>query len=221
MIENITAEEYLRLANYSNSIGDFCFHYYENYIEENSKEQALKNFIKLLNWDKESEETLELEKVLPEDEYQQITTAIAPITQKILDNLVIKNLNEHDFYEALFEKITDSIIFSKNETVCTTIILLVDGRIPYFELDEAVKMDEEEFQSISKSIEEQIKKAYFIIEYGYEQKTEIASQLHKLIEKQTDEKNKIVLLSNIIGYFDKKFELLLNSRENNNEDDEE
>lgn len=220
-MNTLSAEKYLKNVSYKKSIGDFCYHYYNFFIKDVSEEQALNNFIRFLKWDKDSEESIELEKILSEDDYEQTTNEVAPIVKKILDNLIIKNLKEREFYNALMKKIQDNIIFSEKETVCSMVILLIEKRIPYFELEEAKKMEEQEFQNISKSIENDIKKAYFIMEYGYDQKTEVASQLYRLIEEQKDEKQKYVLLSNILGYFEEKIEYLISNIISEDDCDEE
>ncbi len=209
MKQQLKVEEFLKTANYKRSLSDFCFCYYEWYIESESDKVALNNFIKLLEWNKNSDESLDLDEMMPKDMYREIIDNLLPIIQKIVDKLILERLSEKEFYAVLYNNIMDNILFSKKEEkICAIIILMLEPRIPYFYLDEAIKMEDDDYKSASDSIYKHISKAYFILEYGYEQNTEVASQLYRLVKEQSSENDKIVLISNIIGFFNAKIKIL-------------
>lgn len=208
-MKQIKIEEYLKKANFKKSIGNFCYNYYELYIEGKSEKIAIENFISLLEWNRDSDESLEITEKLSEEIYQEMVSNLYPIVQKIVDNLIKENLKETEFYTALYKKITDDILFSKREeTISAIIILMLERRIPYFYLDEATRMEDEVYKAISDSIYKQIYKAYFILEYGYEQRTEVASQLYRLVKEQETDEDRLVLISSVLGYFNAKIKFL-------------
>lgn len=208
-MKQIKIEDYLKKAKYKKSLGNFCFNYYELYIEGKSEEKAIENFIKLLEWKRDSDESLEITEKLSEEIYQETVGNVYPIVQKIVDNLIKENLKEAEFYTNLYKKITDDILFSKKEeTISAIIILMLERRIPYFYLDEATRMDDDVYKKIYDSIAKEIEKAYFILEYGYEQRTEVASQLYRLVKNQKTDDEKLVLISSVLGYFNAKIKLL-------------
>lgn len=208
-MKKIKIEEYLKKANYKKSIGNFCFNYYELYIENKSEKNAIENFVKLLEWKRDSDESLEITEKLSEEDYQENVSNLYPIMQKIVDNLIKENLEETEFYTSLYKKIADDILFpKKEEKISAIIILLLDRRIPYFYLGEAVRMDNDVYKAIYASITKEIEKAYFILEYGYEQRTEVASQLYRLVKEQENDEEKLVLISSVLGYFNAKIKHL-------------
>ncbi len=208
-MKQINVEEFLKTAEYKKSIGDFCFTYYEMYIEDENEDVAIENFVKLLEWKQNSDESLKVEKCLSEENYQEMVSNLYPIVRKIVDTLIRENLDEKDFYTKLYQKITDDILFSKKEEqIGAIIILLLDRRIPYFCLGEAIRMDDDDYKVIYDSINKEIDKAYFILEYGYEQRTEVASQLYRLVKEQKNDEEKLVLISSVLGYFNAKIKFL-------------
>lgn len=208
-MKHISIENYLKKANYKKSIGNFCFNYYELFIEDKSEELAIENFVKLLEWKRDSDESLEISEKLSEEVYQEKVSNLYPIVQKIVDNLIKENFEENEFYATLYKKITDDILFpAKEEKISAIIILMLERRIPYFHLDEATRMDNDVYKAISDSIYKQICKAYFILEYGYEQRTEVASQLYRLVTEQETYEDRLVLISNILGYLNAKIKFL-------------
>ena len=91
-MKQIKIEEYLKKANFKKSIGNFCYNYYELYIEGKSEKEAIENFIRLLEWKRDSDESLEITEKLSEEIYQEMVSSLYPIVQKIVDNLIKENL---------------------------------------------------------------------------------------------------------------------------------
>lgn len=210
MRKKITQKEYLKKAAYKNSIWNFVGSYYKLYLEKGeSAEQILQDFILLLKWDGTSNESFDVETMYQLDEYHQTSKDVFPVVQKIIGNLVTENLDETVFYEKLFAKTFDDILFaSELEKICSLTILILDPKIPYYKLGPALQMGNEEFGEISKSIQEEISKAIFALQFGYSQKTELASQLYNIVKEQKDEKKRIVLIANILGFYSSQMEFL-------------
>ena len=218
--------DYLERANYKNCIWDFCGNFYRLFLVDNiTKDIKLQNFILLLQWNGKSDESLAIDNIFPKDAYQKTTTDILPVVKKIVDNLVSENLNEERFYKELFTKICDDILFTEEiEIICAITALILNPKIPYFKLGKAVKMDNDKYQEISSNLHKEISKSYFVLQYGYAQKTELASQLYNIVKAQKEDEERIVLIANILGFYDSQMKILYDKlKENiqNNEDIED
>lgn len=211
MIEKITNKNFLSKAEYKNSIFDFCANYYNYFINCDCDFQTkLNNFKDLLKWRKISDESLEVTRIFSEEEYRVTAQKILEFIQNIIKNLISENLDEDVFYKELYNKVFDDVLFPNDlEKICAITIIVIDQRIPYFKLGQAMQMDNERFAEISSLISKDIDKAFFILSYGYEQRTEVASQLYELIKNQQNDEQKIVLLSNILGYYSTHIQLLI------------
>ena len=66
----MTVKDFLSSANYENNLGDFCAEYYYSYIKNFLKtEDGLNNFISLLKWTIQSDETLEVGHYFEDEDY--------------------------------------------------------------------------------------------------------------------------------------------------------
>lgn len=218
--------DYLERANYKNCIWDFCGNFYRLFLSNNiTKDIKLQNFILLLQWNGKSDESLTIDNIFPKDAYQKTTADILPVVKKIVDNLVSENLDEDKFYKELFTKICDDILFTEEiEIICAITALILNPKIPYFKLGKAVKMDNDKYQEISSNLHKEISKAYFVLQYGYAQKTELASQLYNIVKAQKEDEERIVLIANILGFYNSQMKILydkLKEHLQNNEDIED
>jgi hypothetical protein len=223
--KKITQKEYLKTAACKNSIWDFVGNYYRMYLAKGDKtEEKLNNFILLLKWDGTSNESVDVETLFQGDQYRQASEEVFPVVEKIIGNLVTENFDETVFYEKLFTKTFDDILFAGElEKICALTILVLDPKIPYYKLGPAMQMENDEFGEISQSIQEEISKAIFALQFGYSQKTELASQLYNIVKEQKDEKKRIVLIANILGFYSSQMEFLYEkaNANTNSEMDEE
>ena len=78
----------------------------------------------------------------------------------------------------------------------------VDIRLPYYVLDDGIKMSDDDYQDICQKLSEDIKKARFILHVPTEQKTDRASIIVKLPEELQDDKEKAVLMAHILKLSD-------------------
>lgn len=225
MKNKLTPKDFLAKAIYKQNIWDFCGNFYKLYLQANSTEESkLQDFIMLLEWNGESDETVEIDKLFSKDEYQKTSSSVLPFVKKFVDNLVTENLDEKSFYKQLLIKILDNVLFSSElEKICAIAMLVLEPRIPYFKLGQALKMDNKTYKEISNSIHHEISKAFFTLQCGYSQKTEVASQLYNIVKDQKTEEERIVLIANILGYYNSQIKILYDKLKANvdNDDNEE
>lgn len=125
---------------------------------------------------------------------------IREIEQRIIKALVSENNTEEAFYHKLWEKINDPYLFeTAKEQAAFLCVLWLDSRIPYFQLEEGSRMDNDEYQAISQKLKPLLKKANYILNTTIEQKTQRASLLMAIADNIVDEREKTVFWAKIIS----------------------
>lgn len=210
MKNELTQIEFLSKAKYKQNIWNFCGNYFNLYLKDNHNlDEQLKNFALLLKWHGRSDETVEIDELFNKEDCQNTANSILEVVNKIIDNLVTENLEEEDFYKKLLEKILDDVLFpAQLEKVCGIGIMILNPKIPYFKLGQATKMENDKYKEISDLIANEIAKAYFALQYGYTQKTELASQLYNIVKEQKSDEERIVLIANILGYYNSQIKMI-------------
>lgn len=142
-----------------------------------------------------------LEEITPEDldidnvgEFFNLPEAELPgdstrdLENRVVDGLIRKNVSEDEFYEALYQRLSDSTLMPDAEEQARFLMALwMDLRIPYYRLDEGCVMEDEKFVAMQKEIEPQLKKAKHIVFRRDLQRTQQASllvELSRSIENQ-------------------------------------
>lgn len=199
------------LSKVDGNITDICEAYYHTYLKDNTdKRSAEQAFIDLLIWDFSTDRTLKIAQHRKEEEYIEVINKIKETINIIVDNLTAKNLRENDFYSKLWETIIDGTLFASDiDRICAIICLVRSSKIPYYWLQEGMRMDDEEYVNTTRSLISNIKKAIFILNMNTEQKTEKASRVFDLLEELSDRKEKVVFLSNIINLFEVRIQSLV------------
>ena len=111
----------------------------------------------------------------------------------IVTNLSKQNSSEKEFYHKLWEKIQDNILFPDEDAqIYFLSCLWKSNLIPYYQLDEGIRMENEEYRDRIKKLGDILKKADYIIYAQLEQKTQRASLLMNLANGLEDERDKTV-----------------------------
>lgn len=189
------------ISNITGSLGDVCSEIYFLYLKEN--DQASNNLRTFLeNWfEIDSDKSVSVKEYFPEDNYQECFDDINPIIDRLLTNLVEKNHPVENFYSNLWDGINNDILFDSDlEKICAVLFVLLSPKIPYFQMGDAMRMDDDEYRSVSRDVEHWYKKAVFALNRGYEQRTEVASQIVDIFKEIVDEKQQIVYVAKLIGY---------------------
>ena len=210
MKEKITTVEFLKHSVYKKSITNFCSNFFISFIKDYlGTQEGYNNLVSLLKWDHDSDESQDLPVVFSEKENEDVIKTVSLIIKKIIENLVKENVAEEEFYSKIWSLISDdSLLATETEKMCAVILLFLDSRIPYFQMGQALQMDNKKYQKISKSINSEVSKALFVLNRGYSQYTEVASQLYKIINEIDSDEKRIVLLAKIIGSINLKYTML-------------
>ena len=152
----------------------------------------------------ESNNKKHAEKVFSEEEKYQLTLTYGKMIDGALEALLRRGLSKADFYGELWSFINESKMLSDKKLKAFTLYYLwIDVRLPYFELEDGIKMSNEDFIDISKNLTEEIKRIRFILNTPTDQKTERASRLVNMIENLVSQEEKTVLMAHILRLNDK------------------
>lgn len=179
---------------------------YHAILQEEDKASAFQCFLENIN---ETEEFGDEEKIeesgmkvsFTKERIERLTRDCMRLIEGILDKIIGQNLEPADFYHELWEKgIENNKFLSKEEEKIYALYRIwIDGRIPYFKLEEGICMDRDRFSEIMKEKEEEIKKMIYIFNYNFAQKTERSSQFIKIIDSCKTEEEKAVIMAQILS----------------------
>lgn len=128
----------------------------------------------------------------------------------ILDALLRMNLTEKEFYLSLWKQISSKsfILSDEKKKVFALYYILIDNRIPYFQLGESIVMSDEEYSALYDQLTTDLNKIRFILYSPLEQKTEQAGHLLTVLDEYEDKpKERAILMAFVIGITKKMSEL--------------
>lgn len=190
-----------------NAVGKPYDIYYKAYndfllrMEQDSDKQLC--FKELLTWSLLPDGKYETPIFHTEEEYESFINNASKVMKGVLDNLISSKPSEDDFYRELYKVISMPLLFQNTEDRIGAILYLINSPfIPYYSLEEGIKMDEQEFRNLTKETYKALTKLVFILYSKIEQRTEVASLILKVFDEIEDPKAKAVLMANFIGYFE-------------------
>lgn len=199
------------LCEAGGNILDVCATVYIDYLKklkesEPSKIEEGSNLLRIfLEWRGETDNLESDPTVFPTEECDKIIGKIYKVIDSIVTNLAAKNPDENSFYLALTEKLFDDLLFCNDlEKSVALLCLFANTKTPYYQLGERLSMDDDEYCRISDRYVSEIRKSFFILDYGFEQNTEVASLIFQVLDGIDNPKDKSVVLANIIGYLNKR-----------------
>lgn len=152
----------------------------------------------------ESSEERHVEKIFSEEEKYQYAKTYGKIIDGTLEILLKKGLNKKEFYTELWNFISENpILDGKKLKSFALFYIWIDVRVPYYELEPGTRMGNDEYSAICKGLLDKIKKARFILNIPTEQRTERASRLVNLLNEVSEEREKVVLMTQILSLNDK------------------
>lgn len=153
--------------------------------------------------DLDTSEEKRIEKIFSEEEKYQYARDYGKIIDGTLEALLKKHYEKEKFYQELWNFIEENpLLDTKKLKAFALFYIWVDIRLPYYVLDDGIKMSDDDYQDICQKLSEDIKKARFILHVPTEQKTERASRIVKLLESLQDDKEKAVLMAHILKLSD-------------------
>lgn len=178
---------------------DIAAHVYFMLAKEQEAGKKLRYF--LVNADEigSSEEEAVEQYFLPK-QVGELREKCEDLVKGLLGKLIKENMDEEEFYDALWERgiKNNSLLEKEDEKIYALYCIWMDRRIPYFKLGTGIKMSNEQFREITIKNKAQIKKAVFIINSDFSQKTERCSLLNEILDANESESEKSVILAQIL-----------------------
>lgn len=129
----------------------------------------------------------------------QIADGIGDLGNRIVLNLVKQRPSEEAFYANLWEKLQDTALLPDREAQSLFLCWLwLDTHIPYYQIGEGCRMEEEEFARRKNELWPLLKKAFFILSFPLRQRTQRSSLLMELADELADERDRAVYWSCVI-----------------------
>lgn len=194
------------LSNAKGEIFDICAEIYHRILLSKEQEQMFRAFLEK-GPDIESNNSKDVDAYFTASKIQTLKRSCEDLVEGILNKLMLLNLSEEDFYNKLWSSVqNDSIFSTEEEKIYALYSIYCDRCIPYFQLENGIKMSNEDFAAIREELNEDIKKAVYILNSKLDQKTEVASLIIKLLNSYDSIEKQSVLLANIL-YAKKEIEI--------------
>ena len=173
--------------------------------EEKEPDSALQYFLMKANGIESSEEK-EAEIFFTVTEINEYEKKFGKLVEGIIDKLISQKLEEDEFYSQIWNRIErpDSEFETEKEKVFALYKIWMNRKVPYFKLSDGMKMQNEKYKNIATEKMMQVKKASFIVNSEFEQRTEKSSLLLDLIEQCESEEEKVVMLALILTMSEKR-----------------
>ncbi len=152
----------------------------------------------------EPTENAQLEKVFTRDEKDSYEDTYGKNVDGMLEAFLKKGLDSETFYQELWKGIQENpVLETDKEKAFAFYFILIDVRIPYFELEPGIEMSNEEYINIQNELSEEMKRARFILYAPTKQKTARTSRLIHMLDQLGDERQKAVFMAQILNIFGK------------------
>ena len=198
--------KYLKLLEtYSGEIEDCVYELFSMLKED---EKGIDGFIELCGniGFVDSDESVAIMQHYAEGELEQLKDLYAGYIDELLNSIIMKAIiekqNKRECYKCIYESIMDSnILTSDKEKSFGLLWIFMDDKIPLYDLDAPLSMDNKEYQELLKRNKEGIGKIKFILSVPFKQRTEVASALLHEIFLYDDFKEQTVVLSHALNIY--------------------
>lgn len=188
------------LQNYSGAKENIAYCIYEEIASQSGhKPEALEYFYERAE-DVKSEGGTQIKEIFTDEEKFHFVLSYGKLIDGALDVLLQKNCSCTEFYAELWDFIEhNTILTEKKQKAFALYYIWIDARIPYYQLDAGIRMDNTVYKETIEKLKPMIKKARFILYTPTAQRTERASRLLKLLEGVENEDEKAVLMAQILA----------------------
>ena len=179
---------------------DIAYYVYKVIVTVPGREPDLVKFVfETFEQIESSEEDL-VDKIFTEEEIDDYENIYGKNIDGMLEALLKKGFSHEEFYQKLWKGIQENpILQGEKEKAFAFFYVWIDVKMPYFELEPGLAMSNNEYINIKKEIAEEIKRVRFVLNVPTKQRTEQASRLVKMLEQLQDERQKAVLMAQILN----------------------
>lgn len=194
-----------QLTHYGGNAIDICARIYnESFVNNPNKDNVVLLLKELCEqWGfVNSDQSIIVEESYSQEEYNDAIKKVKPTVDIILDNLAMKVLSEEAFYTEILQNLNNDTLFAQPvDKICALYIVLNSTKVPYYALPLIPKMSDEDFTRYRDTVSQLFRKAYFIINRGYTQFTQVSEQLLEVLDEVKVKEQRTVLMSMILATF--------------------
>ena len=128
--------------------------------------------------DIDSDKTVQIDVSPYEDQKEILKNKYGDIVNSFIEFFVAQQETSKAFYENIWESIQNNVFFpTEASKVFAFYYVIIDRRVPYFELEQGYKMSNEAYKKLRKKYATTLKKVRYIYNAEFDQRTERASLL--------------------------------------------
>lgn len=113
-----------------------------------------------------------------------------------------ENLEESEFYKKVYKYVFESGLFPRDEETQAVLLSFLAKRmveIPYYQVRNALSMSGEEYRSVAKCLRPQIERTIYMLNRGFRNRAEEASQIYDIFSEIDKREEQIVFLAILIN----------------------
>jgi hypothetical protein len=136
------------------------------------------------------------------NEYQNTIRIYHKLLHETVRVIAQKNMPEDDFYICLYQNIFESKLFPEDDEVHAVFLEVLSEEIPelpYIQMQNLLKMGDEDFREITAKVTPQLNKAVYVLNRHLGSKTEETSQLWEIAQSLDGRNQQIVYWALIIS----------------------
>lgn len=129
----------------------------------------------------------------------------------ILSSALKRGGSAKEFYMLLWDTINEnSMLPGPDEIIFAIYMIWMNDCIPYFELENGLRMTNEQFRDIAQKNRTQIKKVNYILAAPLKQRTETCSLLLRVLSECETEADRAVVMAQVVGRTEQRIIRMLN-----------
>ena len=146
----------------------------------------------------ESADKLPVPSVISDGERDELKIKYGKTVDAMLDALVQANPSETEFYRGVHGVIDNPFFATSDARIFALYYILIDSRVPYFQLPQGLRMADDEFEDRLRKLLPLRMRLNFVLARNFDQRTEEADILIKLLLQEEEDRNRVVLLATIL-----------------------
>jgi hypothetical protein len=149
----------------------------------------------------ESCEKIFAEAYINKNEVEVLKSHYGEVVDEMLKSLINEDLIELEFYKKLWDTIKNPFFKDEKSRVFAFYYILIDKRMPYFHLDQGLKMTSIDFTMRAQKLSNKAAKIRFILAREFSQRTEEAFLILQEIDAEEETEDRAVLMAHLIALF--------------------
>jgi hypothetical protein len=146
----------------------------------------------------ESSDEVKIDEFISRDELSHFRQRYEHVVDSMLESLIASNTDETTFYINVWSVVNNNFLPGDKERAFALYDILMDRKIPYFQVDTGFRMSDEEYQRRIRALAQDRAKLRFLVSRHFQQRTERADLILKHIN-QHEPVDQVVLMALLLA----------------------